>query len=132
MSGISASSSISSLPIPTTLTVLPFQVNSSQSGQISPSSSANAVPQNAAATSINRGAIVGGVVGGLFGLALIAVALFIFLTARARRKRIPASAEFMYVPQARFVRLGTPSPVPGERSPRSDEPLFYSKNIDPV
>lgn len=49
--------------------------------------------------------------GGLVGVALIGVALFFFMRARARRRHTPASAEFMYIPNATFERMGTPSSV---------------------
>jgi len=50
-------------------------------------------------------------VGGLVGVALAGIALFFVMRARARRRRTPPSAEFMYVPNATFERMGTPSSV---------------------
>jgi len=83
-----------------------------------PSSSGGVNPQNAAAIGPNKGAIAGGVVGGVFGLAIIFIACFLLYKARQRKHMAPSS-EFMTVPgnPASFSRLGTRLDDPNDMPP---------------
>lgn len=116
----------------TTRTWLTIRLHVIQTG-IPSSASESATPQNAAAIGPNKGAIAGGVVGGMFGLAVIVIACFLLYKTR-RRKHMAPSSEFMAVTgnPASFSRLGTRADDPSEMPPPFTQGNFntpaYEKN----
>lgn len=81
------------------------------SSAISPTATASTNSASSTSSGTNAGAIAGGVVGGVVGLALIALAVFLFLRRRRRAGAVPASAQFA---GAEKVDLVGHSPTFGE------------------